>query len=329
MQQYKGLAARSLPVRKVERDDMITVTITKPFEQIVRKAESELAVLDRSEREAQATIATIRAETATIEARIQARAGELRTCFETASALAAHHDMLVSQQSLAIGTLQEGKVDSQVKAAAKEREKSERALTTLEARIVKEDGADSIRIQALANERARCCSRLDEIDRQRTALVAAKDAAQRDMGEALLLDVLAHHQAAQLRMVMLEEQLHQAEGEDAQMLVEAVHRLDAWPDLQREMKALVPVDDATSRILSAAMSLYGLLLDEGEQVVNDANLLRQISPWIGHATDLLRLDASDLWPISTHRPEEALTIRDRKQQFEKLLALYRQRQQQA
>lgn len=124
---------------------MTTTNSKISHEQVIRKADAELAVLANEEQEALATIRT----------RMHARAQQFSTLFETASNLQGQYDAIFTQDQLA-----EGKLAGQLRAAHKEKSKAEKALSSYEATMQREDRADQIKLVALSAEREACTQRL-------------------------------------------------------------------------------------------------------------------------------------------------------------------------
>jgi chromosome segregation ATPase len=307
-----------------EQNRMTTANRTS-HQQIIKKAESELVVLDKTERETVASITRIDAEIETITARMTARSTELTTLFETASSLQAQHESLATQERLAVGTLAEGNLAGQGKAAEREAQKAKKALEQMEARVQKEDNTDHHRLQALTAEKGSCTRRLGDIANQRQTLSQAKAAAHEAMGLDECRDIEFQVDILNRQLEARRAAVRQAEQELDDFAVEALQRLIQWPDLQQQVKPSLPYHDATTRILEAAATLYGLLLTEGPRAKVDLDTLRQVHRWASNLSDLLWLEQRDLWPVlPSGHIDEARTIRERKTQLEQLLELYRQ-----
>lgn len=290
------------------------IAIATPYQQIIDRAHVEIKSLDKSQAGASARLAALQSEQDTLEARRQARASELTALFETASHAQARADALSARERLAEGTEQEGKLTGQVKAAEKEKNQAAQALARFQARSLEEETADTARAAQIEQERAELQGRLEDIATSRRAIEAAMTTAYRDMGEVEWRDFQAQHEAALARVAEARQHLEETEAALAQLLSTGPERLSGWEDLKMKAEALIPYEDATTRILSAYLGLLETLATDGPAMpwrIQGYNPAAQVEVTAGFVEALMQ-----------HRRENDAMVANRRYGAKKMLEMH-------
>ena len=294
--------------------------------QVIAKSEGELATIAKSLAEQEAKVKAIDAGTASINARWQQRTQEVATAKLTVDLRSQQYEQLRAEADVSAGTLDEGSVPAeQLRVAERELRKAQKTLADIEARVKTEDAADQAKLQELAVKRGQAEAELDQLQKRKVALTSVIETKTREIGLAEQRDVVTQLELLKSQVASRQSALTSAEEELAQFASSCLQRLDAWPDLQDEVKhSLPPFEDATTHVLENAVNLWESVITDGPAAVKlvDVPEVWQTASLYGHGLPRL-LDVSE---HEIHRAFAGASdrLRERVSMLRQVLQVYRQ-----
>jgi predicted nucleic acid-binding Zn-ribbon protein len=206
-------------------------------------------------------------------------------------------------------------------------------VTTLAAQVEREAAhGQRIEVEYAALDSA-ATSRLTEIDtallqiatelREKQARLQdvqhVRDVSLRDLGQHTSGSLMQEYQAYQDKIDALKQQITDLQVERAQFLDQAHATLAPWSNLQREVTMLQPYDDATSRVLNAAIAYFSALLTDGRGIQDGMpySAATGFNPWLR----LLAVESDDLW-VRNHIKGDTSGLQQKHARLEALLSQY-------
>jgi hypothetical protein len=277
-------------------------------ENIIQRAESELALLAKEEAELHTKLEAIFAELETLSAKATHRAELLRTACQTREQ--AQQDLGQAQTHARLVEGMEAHADAAL--AAKEAEKRFKRIhketSDIEARCQSEESTDTARRGTLTDEQQAHQARLGAMQMDKQHLHNAKKDAFAAIGELEHRDVLSAIEQADKRIEALERQLADERVARDAVVKAGLDRLADWPALRQPIRAEhAPYSDDVTRVTEGIMDYLDRLLKDGGQLPTTMNLGGRFGRWFHYLCieedHLNRLRGGNSVPLSQKRYE--------------------------
>lgn len=297
------------------------------FQQMIAKADSDLAALRAEEQEARRNLARAEQEQQTLSQRATARADQLQAARAEVQRLQEAVQKQQASVSIAEGTGAHSDLIHTLQGLERQAQKAEQELTKVQDQGTKVEQADASR-RAVAEATAK--RETIALARQAEKAASISEARQRAMialGQAEYEEVMALVALLQNHVAAKQEQLRQAEQEFEQKLQVGIDHLATWPELRSQVKMLQVHRDPVTDMLETFASLLDILIEKGPAVFIDSMFIQNLLGRFATLETVLSVD--ERYVAAGLRGADVETLRERRGQVEKLLTGYRESQRQA
>ena len=242
-------------------------------EQMVARADETISQLEQQLADIAQQITSAYVEMETFPQGQQERAIRLQNARATLTLADETHSKSVNYAKLAQGTTNEQGAVKAVSIAQKNLETAKEVLARIEQEIAEADQADQTREQELSLAIQTLQAEQERLQSELHSTRDARRQAHAELGEQRHVAIMAQAQVHQRRIDDLRSQLLAAQVEQYDYIESVLPTLTDWWDLRRQVRSLIPVEDATSRVIDASMHFMDTLIKERNEIkVNNTDM---------------------------------------------------------
>lgn len=270
----------------------IKKTTTTTTNEIIRKADLQLQELQQAIDQTQNAISQAQARIDHISQAADQRTEELTTAYDRIQELAGSAQRAQSYADLAAGTRQERETSMQHKHAQSELSKAQASYDQDLDRSAKEQKKEEELTRAAHEQIAKKQQELDNLYSRQASMIASRDQAITDRGRDLSAAAMSAIETQQSRIASIAACLTGEQEVLSQLLKEKIEELQEYPELAREIGAMQPLNDATSRVLAGAIRYISTLIAERYDLADTLHL--PATRYVDHFWDLLAVPSGEL-----------------------------------
>lgn len=233
------------------------------IEQIVQRGNASISELEHQIADNAQRIESVQAELDQLHSARESHLKQIEDAHGSVERLQNAYNQAMAYAKLVHDTPNEQGAIKAVSSAKKELSSAKRELTQLESK--QPDGREQELISTLQGLRR-------EQEKLQSDLAHTREAhkkSHQQLGEQKRDSILQAYQEQQTRVDILKQQLVEAQTDLYDFHQNALEELAEWPDLQREVRNLQPVDNHMSRVLEMTIRYIDTLIADMDQVTGD------------------------------------------------------------
>jgi len=235
-------------------------------EQMVSKADETISQLEQQLADIAQQITSAYVEMETFPQGRQERTIRLQNARATLALADEAHTKAVNYAKLAQGTSNEQGAVKAVSIAQKDLQIAKEALAKIEQEIAEADQSDQTRERELSSAIQTLQAEQERLQAELHSTRDARRQAHQELGEQRHTAIMAQAQEYQKRVDELRSQLLAAQVEQFDYIESVLPTLTDWWELRRQVRSLIPVEDATSRVIDASLHFMDTLIRERNEI---------------------------------------------------------------
>ncbi len=244
------------------------------IEQLVSRGNEAIAQLEHQLTDITQQITDVQTELATIPPAQDKRARDKSKAQAILMKSESTHNQAVAYAKLAQDTVNEQQAIKQTSTAKKELSAARKAMDKLERESAEAETLASVRETELHSLLAHLQSEHKRLEGGLLHTRAAHKQSHLVLGDQKRDAIIASYQNYQKHIDDLRSKLVEAQSNQFDFYENALREMEGWPDQQRDVRNLRPVDDHLARVIDATMRYIDTLMTDMDHISNDVPL-----PW--------------------------------------------------